>query len=153
MKRVGRKNRQARAELSFDGASLDRSLTLLYCCIADAKSLHWGLSPGPSVYKTDALPLSYKGSEWHAEEKLCFPQHKFMFSCDALLAPSTASPHKMCAAAASQTAANRNAESSGTCPTDHNLGRKRKPVHEAARAALHAWLKPIWVLQKNKLRK
>ena len=26
-----------------------------------SKSLHWGLNPGPSVYKTDALPLSYKG--------------------------------------------------------------------------------------------
>ena len=26
-----------------------------------AKSPHWGLNPGPSVYKTDALPLSYKG--------------------------------------------------------------------------------------------
>ena len=25
-------------------------------------SLHWGLSPGPSVYKTDALPLSYRGT-------------------------------------------------------------------------------------------
>ena len=25
------------------------------------KSPHWGLSPGPSVYKTDALPLSYRG--------------------------------------------------------------------------------------------
>ena len=25
-------------------------------------SHHWGLSPGPSVYKTDALPLSYSGS-------------------------------------------------------------------------------------------
>ena len=24
-------------------------------------SLHWGLNPGPSVYKTDALPLSYRG--------------------------------------------------------------------------------------------
>ena len=24
-------------------------------------SLHWGLSPGPSVYRTDALPLSYRG--------------------------------------------------------------------------------------------
>ena len=22
---------------------------------------HWGLNPGPSVYKTDALPLSYRG--------------------------------------------------------------------------------------------
>ena len=60
------------------------------------------------------------------KEKLCFPQHKFMFSCDALLAPSTASPHKMCAAAASQTAANRNAESSGTCPTDHKPREKTK---------------------------
>ena len=29
-------------------------------------SLHWGLNPGPSVYKTDALPLSYRG---HAEHK------------------------------------------------------------------------------------
>ena len=25
------------------------------------KSPHWGLNPGPSVYRTDALPLSYKG--------------------------------------------------------------------------------------------
>ena len=24
-------------------------------------SPHWGLNPGPSVYKTDALPLSYRG--------------------------------------------------------------------------------------------
>ena len=33
-----------------------------YCIIADAiKSLHWGLNPGPLVYRTDALPLSYKG--------------------------------------------------------------------------------------------
>ena len=26
-------------------------------------SPHWGLNPGPSVYKTDALPLSYRGSD------------------------------------------------------------------------------------------
>ena len=26
-----------------------------------AQSLHWGLNPGPSVYRTDALPLSYRG--------------------------------------------------------------------------------------------
>ena len=26
-----------------------------------SNSLHWGLNPGPSVYRTDALPLSYKG--------------------------------------------------------------------------------------------
>ena len=25
------------------------------------RSPHWGLNPGPSVYKTDALPLSYRG--------------------------------------------------------------------------------------------
>ena len=24
-------------------------------------SLHWGLNPGPSVYRTDALPLNYRG--------------------------------------------------------------------------------------------
>ena len=28
------------------------------CC----NSPHWGLNPGPSVYKTDALPLSYRGT-------------------------------------------------------------------------------------------
>ena len=27
------------------------------------ESLHWGLNPGPSVYKTNALPLSYRGHE------------------------------------------------------------------------------------------
>ena len=26
-------------------------------------SPHWGFNPGPSVYKTDALPLSYRGIE------------------------------------------------------------------------------------------
>ena len=31
-------------------------------CFAKRKSPHWGLSPGPSVYRTDALPLSYRGS-------------------------------------------------------------------------------------------
>ena len=28
----------------------------------NANSPHWGLNPGPSVYKTDALPLSYRGN-------------------------------------------------------------------------------------------
>ena len=28
---------------------------------AKKTSPHWGLSPGPSVYKTDGLPLSYRG--------------------------------------------------------------------------------------------
>ena len=33
-----------------------------YCITADAiKSLHWGLNPGPSVHRTDTLPLSYRG--------------------------------------------------------------------------------------------
>ena len=33
------------------------------CVVQSPKSssLHWGLSPGPSVYTTDALPLSYRG--------------------------------------------------------------------------------------------
>ena len=30
-------------------------------CVCNACSPHWGLNPGPSVYKTDALPLSYRG--------------------------------------------------------------------------------------------
>ena len=30
-------------------------------------SLHWVLIPGPSVYKTDALPLSYKGICWYPQ--------------------------------------------------------------------------------------
>ena len=29
--------------------------------LTNAISPHWGLNPGPSVYKTDALPLSYRG--------------------------------------------------------------------------------------------
>ena len=33
-------------------------------------SLHWGLSPGPSVYKTDALPLSYRGASKQATAAL-----------------------------------------------------------------------------------
>ena len=31
------------------------------CAVPMSNSLHWGLNPGPSVYRTDALPLSYKG--------------------------------------------------------------------------------------------
>ena len=31
------------------------------CDTMKVKSPHWGLNPGPSVYKTDALPLSYRG--------------------------------------------------------------------------------------------
>ena len=29
--------------------------------LMQTNSPHWGLNPGPSVYKTDALPLSYRG--------------------------------------------------------------------------------------------
>ena len=32
---------------------------------------HWGLSPGPSVYKTDALPLSYEGGPHDLDD--CLP--------------------------------------------------------------------------------
>ena len=35
------------------------------------KSPHWGLNPGPSVYKTDALPLSYRGLCLHGLLFLC----------------------------------------------------------------------------------
>ncbi len=31
------------------------------CKVPKAAAFHWGLSPGPSVYKTDTLPLSYRG--------------------------------------------------------------------------------------------
>jgi hypothetical protein len=30
--------------------------------IVSDTSPHWGLNPGPSVYRTDALPLSYRGA-------------------------------------------------------------------------------------------
>ena len=33
-------------------------------------SPHWGLNPGPSVYKTDALPLSYRGAHLTAQTDL-----------------------------------------------------------------------------------
>ena len=36
-----------------------------------ANSPHWGLNPGPSVYKTDALPLSYRGFRF--DDKLVRP--------------------------------------------------------------------------------
>ena len=43
-------------------------------------SLHWGLSPGPSVYRTDALPLSYRGLSAAAIDVLkhtqCTPTRK-----------------------------------------------------------------------------
>ena len=44
-------------------ASLGKSLASASKQVGRASSwsLHWGLSPGPSVYRTDALPLSYRG--------------------------------------------------------------------------------------------
>ena len=38
---------------------------LLTCFV---NSPHWGLNPGPSVYKTDALPLSYRGTAENVPE-------------------------------------------------------------------------------------
>ena len=40
-------------------------LAHMRCCefgTSTIMSPHWGLNPGPSVYKTDALPLSYRGT-------------------------------------------------------------------------------------------
>ena len=42
----------------------------LWCA---ASSLHWGLRPGPSVYKTDALPLSYRGHSAESPSKVPVP--------------------------------------------------------------------------------
>ena len=30
--------------------------------VMQVKRPHWGLNPGPSVYRTDALPLSYRAN-------------------------------------------------------------------------------------------
>ena len=38
-------------------------------------SPHWGLNPGPSVYRTDALPLSYRGRERRKSASGSEPQH------------------------------------------------------------------------------
>ena len=45
-------------------STLRHELYMSKICIGfRPKSPHWGLNPGPSVYKTDALPLSYRGSD------------------------------------------------------------------------------------------
>ena len=41
------------------------SLVEVYVALC-TQSPHSGLNPGPSVYRTDALPLSYRGSSAHA---------------------------------------------------------------------------------------
>ena len=38
-------------------------------------SPHWGLNPGPSVYRTDALPLSYRGRERRKSASALGTQH------------------------------------------------------------------------------
>ena len=38
-------------------------------------SPHWGLNPGPSVYRTDALPLSYRGRERRKSASTSEPEH------------------------------------------------------------------------------
>ena len=43
---------------------------LVLICLRNI-SPHWGLNPGPSVYKTDALPLSYRGASFHCRVVPC----------------------------------------------------------------------------------
>ena len=46
--------------------------------LINAISPHWGLNPGPSVYKTDALPLSYRGlANWRRPGQLAFFRYDF----------------------------------------------------------------------------
>ena len=46
------------------GEATTRNIRRQSSNLADGiKSPHWGLNPGPSVYKTDALPLSYRGDD------------------------------------------------------------------------------------------
>jgi hypothetical protein len=46
---------------SPDGWACDRLWLFRVALGGCGNSPHWGLNPGPSVYKTDALPLSYRG--------------------------------------------------------------------------------------------
>ena len=64
------RQRRARGNLEappiFPPPTISKRMIRARVCQAKAilrlHSLHWGLNPGPSVYKTDALPLSYRGS-------------------------------------------------------------------------------------------
>ena len=57
------------------------------------KSPHWGLNPGPSVYKTDALPLSYRGECWACtatgkaacSQHTCTPHTPYMDTLDIII--------------------------------------------------------------------
>ena len=44
---------------------------VLLCGALVRNSPHWGLNPGPSVYKTDALPLSYRGASFPRRAVCC----------------------------------------------------------------------------------
>jgi hypothetical protein len=50
---------------------LCHSSIVLICRALVRNSPHWGLNPGPSVYKTDALPLSYRGVAFHCRAACC----------------------------------------------------------------------------------
>jgi hypothetical protein len=50
---------------------LCNSSLVLLCLALVRNSPHWGLNPGPSVYKTDALPLSYRGVAFHCRAVCC----------------------------------------------------------------------------------
>ena len=47
------------------GWACDRLWLFCFALGGCGNSPHWGLNPGPSVYKTDALPLSYRGVAFH----------------------------------------------------------------------------------------
>ena len=57
---------------SFCGSCVCVAVSLFCVCGALVRnSPHWGLNPGPSVYKTDALPLSYRGASFHCLVACC----------------------------------------------------------------------------------
>ena len=72
-----------------------------------AGSLHWGLSPGPSVYRTDALPLSYRGLQGSADRwALRAPPYRFPGARHR-------APHRACPSARA---------AGKSCPHQSNLG-------------------------------
>ena len=63
----------------------------------DAKlrqSPHWGLNPGRSVYKTDAVPLSYRclANTWGRQTAKMESQSRILAPCKCLRGP----PHSKC---------------------------------------------------------
>ena len=57
-------------------------------------SLHWGLNPGPSVYKTDALPLSYGGTETCIDRNAICRKHAHTLKTSACAGTHTHTPRK-----------------------------------------------------------